>query len=150
MGLSRQEYWNVAIPFSRGSSRPKDWTWVSCIADGFFTIWATREAQFFKPSIYLQSLNTIKILLPWTCLVIHWIRICLSMRGTGVQSLSGKIPHALEQLSPCVTTTEPVLSSPQAATTEAMHLEPVLCNRRNHCNEKPRWRVGPLSATRES
>ena len=33
----------VAIPFSRGSSRPKDWTWVSCIADGFFTIWATRE-----------------------------------------------------------------------------------------------------------
>ena len=34
----------VAIPFSRGSSRPRDWTWVSCIAGGFFTIWATREA----------------------------------------------------------------------------------------------------------
>ena len=28
----------VAIPFSRGSSRPKDRTWVSCIADRFFTI----------------------------------------------------------------------------------------------------------------
>ena len=32
-----------AIPFSRGS--PTDWTQVSCIAGGFFTIWATREAQ---------------------------------------------------------------------------------------------------------
>ena len=35
----------VAIPFSRGSSCPRDWTQVSCIAGGFFTVWATREAQ---------------------------------------------------------------------------------------------------------
>ena len=34
----------VAIPFSRGSSQPRDWTWVSCIAGRFFTSWATREA----------------------------------------------------------------------------------------------------------
>ena len=34
----------VAIPFSRGSSRPRDWTQVSCIAGRFFTVWATREA----------------------------------------------------------------------------------------------------------
>ena len=34
----------VAIPFSSGSSRPLDWTWVSYIAGRFFTIWATREA----------------------------------------------------------------------------------------------------------
>ena len=34
----------VAIPFSRGSSRPKDQTQVSCIAGRFLTIWATREA----------------------------------------------------------------------------------------------------------
>ena len=33
----------VAIPFSRGSSWPRDQTWVSCIACRFFTIWATRE-----------------------------------------------------------------------------------------------------------
>ena len=33
----------VAIPFSRGSSWPKDWTQVSCITDRFFTIWATKE-----------------------------------------------------------------------------------------------------------
>ena len=35
----------VAIPFSRGSSRPKGQTLVSWIAGRFFTIWATREAQ---------------------------------------------------------------------------------------------------------
>ena len=35
----------VAIPFSRESSLPRDWTQVSHIAGRFFTIWATREAQ---------------------------------------------------------------------------------------------------------
>ena len=28
----------VALPFSRGSSRPRGWTWVSCMADRFFTV----------------------------------------------------------------------------------------------------------------
>ena len=35
----------VAYPFSRGSSQTRSWTWVSCIAGGFFTIWATRETH---------------------------------------------------------------------------------------------------------
>ena len=34
----------VAIPFSRGSSQPKNRTQVSCMTSRFFTIWATREA----------------------------------------------------------------------------------------------------------
>ena len=34
----------VAFPFSRGSSQPRDRTQISCIAVGFFTSWATREA----------------------------------------------------------------------------------------------------------
>ena len=34
----------VAFPFSRGSSQPRDWTQVSCIAGEFFTSWATRKA----------------------------------------------------------------------------------------------------------
>ena len=34
----------VAMPFSREHSWPRDWTWVSCIAGRFFTIWAIREA----------------------------------------------------------------------------------------------------------
>ena len=35
----------IAISFSRGSSPPRDWTWVSCIASRCFTIWATRKAH---------------------------------------------------------------------------------------------------------
>ena len=34
-----------AYPFSSRSSQPRNWTKVSCIAGGFFTSWATREAQ---------------------------------------------------------------------------------------------------------
>ena len=34
----------VAVPFSRGSSQPRDWTQVSLNAGGFFTSWTTREA----------------------------------------------------------------------------------------------------------
>ena len=38
----------VAIPFSRGSSQPRDWTRVSYIPSGFFTNWATREAPKYQ------------------------------------------------------------------------------------------------------
>ena len=37
----------VAISFSRGSSRPRDWTQVSLIAGRCFTIWATREQGIY-------------------------------------------------------------------------------------------------------
>ena len=35
----------VAISFSRGSSWPRDRTWVSCIVGRGFTVWANREVQ---------------------------------------------------------------------------------------------------------
>ena len=35
----------IAISFSRGSFLPRDQTWVSCVAGGFFTIRATRETD---------------------------------------------------------------------------------------------------------
>ena len=35
----------VAYPFSSGYSQPRNQTGVSCIAGGFFTVWATKEAQ---------------------------------------------------------------------------------------------------------
>ena len=41
---ARVQEW-VAISFSRGSSWPRDQTWVSCIAGGFFTIWAKGHLQ---------------------------------------------------------------------------------------------------------
>ena len=37
----------VAISFFRWSSLPRNWTWVSCIAGIFFTIWATTELLLF-------------------------------------------------------------------------------------------------------
>ena len=43
--LARILEW-AAISFSRGSSPPRDQTWVSCIAGRFFTNWATREAHW--------------------------------------------------------------------------------------------------------
>ena len=39
----------VAISFSRGSSQPRDWTQVSCIAGRRFNLWTTREAP--KPTM---------------------------------------------------------------------------------------------------
>ena len=43
--------------FSRGSSQPRDWTQVACIAGRFFTVWAVREAHVNSSSIYSSSIN---------------------------------------------------------------------------------------------
>ena len=55
------EFWIlewIAIPFSRGSSQPRNWTWVSCIAGRFFTSWATREAPRICMDIYTSCICT--------------------------------------------------------------------------------------------
>ena len=39
------------IPFSRVSSWPRDQTQVSPIAGSFFTVWVTREAQFYMSNL---------------------------------------------------------------------------------------------------
>ena len=52
MEFSRQYYWSGEPLPLQGSSRPRDQTWVFCIACRFFTIWATREA--------LKWTNTLK------------------------------------------------------------------------------------------
>ena len=41
-----------------------------------------------------------------TSLVVQWLRICLAVQGTPVQSLVQEDPNALGQRSPCATTTE--------------------------------------------
>ena len=59
----------VAYPFSRGSSQPRSWTGVSCIAGGFFTNWAIRKTLIptTHPFIIIYSL-----------LIIYPLLICLS------------------------------------------------------------------------
>ena len=51
----------VSISFSRGSSRPRDQAWVSYIADGFFTVWATREScEWLRVFSFIKIYN-------WSC-----------------------------------------------------------------------------------
>ena len=59
----------VAIHFFRGSSWPRDWIWVSCIAGRFFTIWATRVS--------------IKQMLP-----LHWVGEAIQQTWVWVNSRS--------------------------------------------------------------
>ena len=58
----------VAFPFCRGSSQPGNQIQVSCIADGFLTNWAIREAlqylnltpeKWISFSIYIQTDKTV-------------------------------------------------------------------------------------------
>ena len=44
----------VIISFSRGSSQPWDWTWVSRIGGRHFNLWATREALM---ALFLQAIR---------------------------------------------------------------------------------------------
>ena len=53
----------VAVPFSRGSSQPRDRTQVSCIAGGFFTSWATMEDQAYL-GLGVNSLSPIQWIVP--------------------------------------------------------------------------------------
>ena len=45
----------VVIPFSRGSSQLRDWTWVSCTVGRFFTIWATRDAPYTRYILFIKK-----------------------------------------------------------------------------------------------
>ena len=49
----------VAISFSRGSSWPRDRTWVSHIIGRHFTIWVTREVLSLEINVFLEPQNVI-------------------------------------------------------------------------------------------
>ena len=49
----------IAISFSRGSSQPRGWTWVSHIADRCFTIWATREVRYMPKGTVTKYFNRV-------------------------------------------------------------------------------------------
>ena len=55
----------AAISFSRKSSWIRDQSWVSCIAGGFFAIWAIREA------LWIPKLTSNSIWLKWNLLKSH-------------------------------------------------------------------------------
>ena len=47
----------VAIPFSRVSSPPRDWTQVFCIAGRFFIVWVTWENQYINKLLLKTNTN---------------------------------------------------------------------------------------------
>ena len=65
----------VAISYSRGSSRPKDQTWVSCFAGRFFIFWATSHTDGIRlfqgansPYSGLKSRRSLGLCDFWMCL----------------------------------------------------------------------------------
>ena len=64
----------VAIPFSRGSSQPRDRTWVSCIVDRCFNLWATREVHRSK---YITGFSG-SLAYKWQIVVLLRLHICVS------------------------------------------------------------------------
>ena len=66
----------IDIPFSRGSPRPKDWTWVSYIAGRFFTVWATREAQIFS-SFWFFSFKQVSVGIQYHINIVKYYKIIL-------------------------------------------------------------------------
>jgi len=68
------------ISFSRGSSRPRNQTWVSCIVGSRFTIWGTREVQVMSSSLWPHGLQHARLPCPSlsprvcsnSCLLSQW------------------------------------------------------------------------------
>ena len=46
----------VAFPFSRGSSQPRVWTQVSCIAGKFFIVWAAGKPALSQRSCFIDAI----------------------------------------------------------------------------------------------
>ena len=60
----------VAIPFSRGSSQPRDWTWISCMAGRFFTVSAIREAPNMSVLALAGNQTQVSCIGRWS--LYHW------------------------------------------------------------------------------
>ena len=66
----------VAISFSRGSSRPRNQTWVSCIGVRFFTDWTTREVPW-GAILFIQ----VKILLRFQSIFMSIVYACMCSKS---------------------------------------------------------------------
>ena len=81
----------VAMPYARGSFQPRDRTQVSCIAGGFFTVWATREAQEYLDWVTYSLLQA-------TSQPRNWIEVsCIAGRFLFL-SLPAELPGNLPYL----------------------------------------------------
>ena len=102
--------------------------------------WSHAECtEIFQPQIGTTCVKCclpgklIKTQWPGTSLVVQWLRIHLPIQGTRVRSLVQEDPT-------CHRASKPVRHNYWARVLQLlkpMHLEPILCNKTSHCNEKP-------------
>ena len=79
---------NTGVPSCRGSSQLRDWTQVFCIAGGFFTSWATREAK--NPGVGSLSLLQYAVLTQESnCGLLHCSQIFYQLSYQGSPILKG-------------------------------------------------------------
>ena len=89
MEFSWQEHWSVlailAILFSRGAYQPRDWTWVSCIAGEFFSLWATRlptgHSRLPQTSVFFSFYSPCQITSPYSP---TWSQLASSVKAPQV------------------------------------------------------------------
>ena len=63
----------VAISYSRGSAWPRDWTWVSCTAGRFFTIYLAKQTFSFSPSLIHVHSKNYRASLYWLRIKKFWL-----------------------------------------------------------------------------
>ena len=90
----------VAIPFSRGSSQPRDRTRVSCMAGRFFTFWATgkslKKIQKYKNIRYFKIKLSSLVLSLFCVGLVSWT----SRWHRSVSCSSWRLPIYLAQWRP--------------------------------------------------
>ena len=67
----------VAMPSSRGSSQPRDRTWVCCIAGRFLVVWTTRQGESATVSLFTWKSFLVSSLTVSYCLSLNF---CSSWR----------------------------------------------------------------------
>ena len=82
----------VAIPFSRGSSWPRDRTWVCCIAGRFFSL-SYREARSHAFVVFAQSLSCVWLFAtPWTAACWASLSFTISKSLLNLMSIESVMP----------------------------------------------------------
>ena len=88
----------VAMPFSRGSSQPRDPTQIFSIAGGFFTVWATREAWSSALTVRVSWLRKCVTRLASSCRHSSVSIKCWWIKSSAVAFNSGQSRHSASTL----------------------------------------------------
>ena len=97
---ARIQEW-VAIFFSRGSSPPRDGTWVSSTAGRFFTNWATSKPGLGSPRNHRYQFSSVQSLshvwlfaTPWIAAHQASLSITISQRSLKLTSIESVMPSS--------------------------------------------------------